>query len=63
MPLFISESGSSMMKQDKSRADEIDVAEVPNARQNMLDPTHFVATKNISASEEIYLEYLFLIDK
>ena len=23
------------------------MTQVPNARQNMLDPTHFVATKNI----------------
>jgi hypothetical protein len=29
----------------------------PNARQNLLDPTHFVATRNISAFEEVYLEY------
>jgi hypothetical protein len=38
-------------------ADFLNHHPVPNARQNMLDPTHFVATKNISASEEIYLEY------
>ena len=25
----------------------------PNARQNLLDPTHFVATRNISAFEEV----------